>query len=499
MKLVIVLLCLVLMFSFVSAYYCPPCRSGTSSTGACTSVDGYDYIHTTSDACSCGCCTGTPEHQYADCNLGSCWGCPPLGSSCDNGPTCTSNCWDTSSTAYYCPGTSCSVSCASPSGCASSCTVMGNGIIETGEECDDGNTANGDGCSSTGIIESGYTCSGEPSVCNVIYGDGTIIGSEECDDGNLVDGDGCSSTGIIEEGWSCSGEPSVCIPDCQFTSSSWSETETTSGTLVELNVEGTDCDGKAVMFEVFENELIGRDAVLSNPANVNFSGSSATGSWIAEWIDDGFAQGNLEYVFKASLVSASYVEIDDSGELKVLPGDGSIDCSNVTSCSNYLTFGGCVSDSCDVVEGSVESNNPLVDCSAGDVRCECSWVSDSCEPAYTSIAGGYIVGTCSYKESTSDDCEDSFLSYSWTKTWTWGHEGWVDWNDGPSVSVEDYELDSGKYYYDPDEKFDDCVDGNTLVECPASIQLGFFNSWNLIVAVIVLIGVYYFRNKKFIK
>ena len=45
--------------------------------------------------------------------------------------------------------------------------VCGNGIIETaaGEQCDDRNTANGDGCSSTCQIESGWTCTGEPSVC----------------------------------------------------------------------------------------------------------------------------------------------------------------------------------------------------------------------------------------------------------------------------------------------------------------------------------------------
>ena len=44
-------------------------------------------------------------------------------------------------------------------------SVCGNGIIETGEQCDDGNTANSDGCSSTCQIESGWLCAGEPSIC----------------------------------------------------------------------------------------------------------------------------------------------------------------------------------------------------------------------------------------------------------------------------------------------------------------------------------------------
>jgi len=42
---------------------------------------------------------------------------------------------------------------------------MGNGIIDGDEECDDGNIDSGDGCSSTGTIEEGYECVGEPSVC----------------------------------------------------------------------------------------------------------------------------------------------------------------------------------------------------------------------------------------------------------------------------------------------------------------------------------------------
>jgi len=39
--------------------------------------------------------------------------------------------------------------------CAASC---GNGNLEPGEECDDGNLANRDGCSSTCKIEQGFTC-----------------------------------------------------------------------------------------------------------------------------------------------------------------------------------------------------------------------------------------------------------------------------------------------------------------------------------------------------
>ena len=88
--------------------------------------------------------------------------------------------------------------------------TCGDAIIEAGlgESCDDGNTADGDGCSST--------CQIEPQPC----GDGVIDENEQCDDGNTADGDGCSSTceqedpcanTVCEPGWTCDGDGN-CIP-----------------------------------------------------------------------------------------------------------------------------------------------------------------------------------------------------------------------------------------------------------------------------------------------
>jgi len=57
----------------------------------------------------------------------------------------------------------------------------GNGIVEQGEACDDGNTKNNDDCLNTCTVAS--------------CGDGVIHkGVEECDDGNQVDTDICLST-----------------------------------------------------------------------------------------------------------------------------------------------------------------------------------------------------------------------------------------------------------------------------------------------------------------
>jgi cysteine-rich repeat protein len=82
-------------------------------------------------------------------------------------------------------------------GCDANCrlegAVCGNGMLEAGEQCDDGNTVNGDGCNANCRLETSSTC-----------GNHIIEPGEQCDDGNLVSGDGCDAN--------CHGE---CVPaDC---------------------------------------------------------------------------------------------------------------------------------------------------------------------------------------------------------------------------------------------------------------------------------------------
>ena len=64
------------------------------------------------------------------------------------------------------------------------CRNCGNGKIELFEDCDDGNIAAGDGCSSDCLFEE--------------CGNGRVDFGEECDDGNVTDGDACSSICAVE-------------------------------------------------------------------------------------------------------------------------------------------------------------------------------------------------------------------------------------------------------------------------------------------------------------
>ena len=103
-------------------------------------------------------------------------------------------------------------------GCDANCTftACGNGVIAGDEVCDDGNTADGDYCSED--------CSTEVEVC----GDGYLAGSEACDDGNTEESDYCASdcntvTGRCGDGVEQSNEAcddgntehgDYCAPDC---------------------------------------------------------------------------------------------------------------------------------------------------------------------------------------------------------------------------------------------------------------------------------------------
>ncbi|HEX7668765.1 MAG TPA: DUF4215 domain-containing protein, partial [Polyangiaceae bacterium] len=93
--------------------------------------------------------------------------------------------------------------------------ICGDGNVGPGEACDDGNQVGGDGCAANcRTVEKGYACPtpGAPCVKTHVCGDGNVDPNEGCDDGNDTSGDGCDSRCRIEAGFKCSGQPSACTP-----------------------------------------------------------------------------------------------------------------------------------------------------------------------------------------------------------------------------------------------------------------------------------------------
>ncbi len=114
-------------------------------------------------------------------------------------------------------------------GCAfdAVCGGCGDGVVDVGEACDDGNVTDGDGCSARCLLEGcGDGILGDGEVCddgNLVAGDGCdarcrvgrcgdgmLQVDEECEDGNGRDGDGCSASCRAELA-DCSTLPAI---DC---------------------------------------------------------------------------------------------------------------------------------------------------------------------------------------------------------------------------------------------------------------------------------------------
>lgn len=103
--------------------------------------------------------------------------------------------------------------------CTSTC---GDGILVGDELCDDKNQLPSDGCSATCTVEAGFLCDvpGERchkkpdcpggGTCTSTCGDGIVLG-EACDDGNTDNGDGCSSACAVEGTHTCQTLP-VMLP-----------------------------------------------------------------------------------------------------------------------------------------------------------------------------------------------------------------------------------------------------------------------------------------------
>lgn len=105
----------------------------------------------------------------------------------------------------YIPGNGCDVTCM-----LEPVNMCGDGNVLSGvEECDDGNTTSGDGCSATCTIEG--------------CGNGIVEPGEQCDDGGSQQAgviDGCDDECSADDGWQCAGSPSACAEDSFFLNAS---------------------------------------------------------------------------------------------------------------------------------------------------------------------------------------------------------------------------------------------------------------------------------------
>jgi fibro-slime domain-containing protein len=138
---------------------------------------------------------------------------------CDDGNATSGD--GCSSTCIEEPGWDCGT--AVPSVCTQS--VCGNGVVEQGESCDAGDEnglfygdAANPGCSKTCTLEPSCRTGTQTHACTTTCGDGNIDDGEACDDGNQVPGDGCSTTCTVEDGFLCTDVEQPDTEPCELAS-----------------------------------------------------------------------------------------------------------------------------------------------------------------------------------------------------------------------------------------------------------------------------------------
>ena len=196
------------------------------------------------------------------------------------------------------------------------------------------------------------------------------------------------------------GSPAL---SCSLTNAYWSidginpitsgDNSAMEGTEVYLIVEGTNCDGLSISFEVFEND---EGPASNQPADVFFSEDKAIGTWSTEYVDDGLLWGDPEYYFNA-IINLNHDENITSSDplLSVYSQESAgFSCLEIVTCEDYSTQEQCNSDSslCNVASDSVP---PDTDCNDPSINCDCSWNSETnkCESISSSnpLCGNGII------------------------------------------------------------------------------------------------------------
>ncbi len=234
--------------------------------------------------------------------------------------------------------------------CSNGCR---NGTREMKEGCDDGNNIAGDGCDTKCEVEHAWQCADTPhgaiphavvSNCVVPCGDGVRLdGKEGCDDRNEEDGDGCSSSCVVEANSSCV-EDAAGASMCQ-----------TCGNGI---LEGTEfCDnGLDVACISCKSVLLGwrcstaicwqGPAKLAEPPVLSMEEET---SILAEWISaNGFGLPIVHYeVLILNATSTAVVRITSVSNSQSSAGEMSTYLTNLTASTAYqIRVRGCTAQNC---------------------------------------------------------------------------------------------------------------------------------------------------------
>ncbi|MCB9507290.1 MAG: DUF4215 domain-containing protein [Myxococcales bacterium] len=279
----------------------------------------------------------------------------------------------------------------------------GDGQVDDGEACDDGNSEPRDGCSAVCELEDGWDCAGAPSQCEqvtpeAVCGDGRIAADEQCDDANRTGGDGCTRDCAVEDGWRCAGAPSRCTqqaPECGDGFIDAGESCDDSN-----DVSGDGCSAACAEEPGFD--CTGEPSVcVARPPGVCGDGAIDVG----ELCDDG-GTATGDGCDAACGVEPGYRCAGEPSVCETLPpicGDGLIALSEGCDDGNIVSGDGC-GRSCVVEDGWVCTGTPSVCRRGADICAEldCSGLDGAC----TIGACDPVTGACVARPADGRSCDD---------------------------------------------------------------------------------------------
>ena len=256
---------------------------------------------------------------------------------------------------------------------------------------------------------------------------------------------GCGgSCGSCDDDWYC--DDGACVEGenpCTLTSASWSQTSVVEGTVVTLTVEGTDCDGTDLEYEIYEDDVWPLSDTLMESNIV--TGLSTT--WITVWEDDNplpLVTGDPEYYFIATVVDNPSENIQTSQDLTVtqitcnnnniieglefcdgtaVSGEtcasqgfspGTLTCLN--DCSDYDTSSCVAVTQCnDGLDNDADTCTDLADSDCTDASdtiesgsdCSACVVTNTCATISCYNGDVYCYNNCGARTTISDDCDVS--------------------------------------------------------------------------------------------
>ena len=308
--------------------------------------------------------------------------------------------------------------------------VCGNGVLEDIEECDDGNTVSGDGCSDLCTAEEGFANS---SIC----GNYIVEPGEECDEGNPPVLESCSpdckfvacGNGVVDLGEDCDdgSESAACNSDCTFA---------TCGDYYTNAAAGEECDeGNPPVLESCSPDCkfvacgngvvdLGEDcddgsesATCNSDCTFAICGDYYTNTVAGEECDEGNPP-----VLESCSSECKFVAC---GNGVVEPGEDCDDGSESATCNSDCTFATCGDYYTNTAAGEEcdEGNPPVLEsCSP-----ECKFVEPQTDPDLsTDIAsynlsfdiGSFTLEDYQVEQITQTSNEDLVLNIS-----TLNHEG----------------------------------------------------------------------------